>query len=67
MFGTTPQKCFIPAEDIIAVYSPEMATRFITAFQGQERTVDEFRQEPAKRGGGDENRVVSVDFRKRNK
>lgn len=33
VFGTTPQKCFIPADDIVAVYSSELNAQFITSFQ----------------------------------
>ncbi|MCL5023116.1 MAG: hypothetical protein M1497_07095 [Nitrospirae bacterium] len=33
VFGTSPQKCFIPPEDIIAIYSPELNSQFITALQ----------------------------------
>lgn len=31
VFGSTPQKCFIPATDIIAVYSPELNAQFVAA------------------------------------
>lgn len=31
VFGTSPQKCFIPADDIIAVYSPELNAQFIAS------------------------------------
>ena len=31
VFGTSPQKCFIPADDIIAVYSPELNAQFVTS------------------------------------
>ncbi len=36
VFGTSPQRCFIPLEDITAIYSPELNTQFITAPQGEE-------------------------------
>ncbi|MDA8088709.1 MAG: hypothetical protein M0Z61_00585 [Nitrospiraceae bacterium] len=29
VFGTTAQECFIPADDIIAVFSPELEARLI--------------------------------------
>ncbi len=29
VFGTSPQKCFIPVDDIIAVYSPELNAQFV--------------------------------------
>jgi hypothetical protein len=31
VFGTSPQKCFIPADDIIAVSSPELNAQFVTS------------------------------------
>jgi hypothetical protein len=31
VFDTSPQKCFIPIDDIIAVYSPELNTQFISS------------------------------------
>jgi len=31
VFGTSPQKCFIPVEDIIVVYSPELNAQFVTS------------------------------------
>ncbi|HMK56037.1 MAG TPA: hypothetical protein VK448_05310 [Dissulfurispiraceae bacterium] len=35
VFGAAPQKCFIPADCVAAVYSPEMNMQFVTS--GQER------------------------------
>ncbi|TAN45083.1 MAG: hypothetical protein EPN22_03560 [Nitrospirae bacterium] len=29
VFGTSPQKCFIPVDDIIAVYSPDLSAQFV--------------------------------------
>jgi hypothetical protein len=29
VFGSAPQKCFIPADNVVAVYSPEMNAQFI--------------------------------------
>lgn len=31
VFGTTPQKCFIPETDIIAIYSPELNAHFVAS------------------------------------
>lgn len=31
VFGTTPQKCFIPETDIIAIYSPELNAQFVAS------------------------------------
>jgi hypothetical protein len=29
VFGSAPQKCFIPADDVVAVYSPELNAQFV--------------------------------------
>lgn len=31
VFGTSPQKCFIPLDDISAIYSPELGAQFIVS------------------------------------
>lgn len=33
VFGTSPQKCFVPAADITAVYSPELNAQFVISPQ----------------------------------
>ncbi len=33
VFGSAPQKCFIPADNVVAVYSPEMSAQFIVTPQ----------------------------------
>jgi hypothetical protein len=33
VFGTSPQKCFIPADDIMAVYSPDLNAQFMASPQ----------------------------------
>jgi hypothetical protein len=33
VFGTSPQKCFIPVDDIISVYSPELNAQFVASPQ----------------------------------
>ncbi len=46
VFGTSPQKCFIPVEDIMAVYSPELNAQFVTSPQPPAATA----QQPALSG-----------------
>jgi hypothetical protein len=29
VFGSAPQKCFIPSDDVVAVYSPELNAQFV--------------------------------------
>jgi len=67
VFGTSPQKCFIPADDIVAIYSPELNSQFITPFQvpkvapeGKDTVVTE----PAREEKTGSN-VVKVDFRRK--
>jgi hypothetical protein len=60
VFGTTPQKCFVPAEDIIAIYSPELQCQFISAPQTSQEMAPG-KDEEEKAGPN----VVKVDFRKK--
>jgi len=63
VFGTSPQKCFIPADDIVAIYSPELNSQFITALPPNAETTEE--QEKAAAEAGEEeagSKVVKVDF-----
>lgn len=75
VFGTSPQKCFIPLDDIIAVYSPELNAQFVTS--PQLPTVNS--QQPAvigqkervkgqgTSGKGTSKNVIQVDFTKKRK
>lgn len=59
VFGTSPQKCFIPTEDIMAIYSPELNSQFITTLQTPKEMTDEKEEEIAGQ------KVVKVDFKKK--
>ncbi len=64
VFGTTPQKCFIPEENIIAVYSPDIQTQFVTAFNpvGPDKApLDEESDESL----NSDKKVIKVDFSKK--
>jgi len=64
VFGTSPQKCFIPADDIVAIYSPELDSQFITP----SKTPKDVPEEGAAGGCSTEEagpNVVKVDFRKK--
>ncbi len=67
VFGTSPQKCFIPAEEIVAIYSPELNSQFITPFQAP--TAAPAEREGAGTGPMKEeetgSNVVKVDFSKK--
>ena len=63
VFGTSPQKCFIPADDIVAIYSPELNSQFITALPPNAETIEE-QEKTAVEAGEEEagSKVVKVDF-----
>jgi hypothetical protein len=60
VFGTTAQKCFVPAEDIVSIYSPELQCQFISAPQTSQE-MPPVKDEEEKAGPN----VVKVDFRKK--
>lgn len=60
VFGTSPQKCFVPADDIIAIYSPELQSQFITTMQNV-TPIQEVMEAEETAGPN----VVKVDFRKK--
>lgn len=78
VFGAAPQKCFIPADSISAVYSPELNAQFVTSNQEREPAKEHAVpgagevSKPGKRNGfvrkagsdSDKN-VISVDFVKK--
>ncbi|MDA8087337.1 MAG: ClpXP protease specificity-enhancing factor SspB [Nitrospiraceae bacterium] len=72
VFGSSPQKCFIPADDIIAVFSPELEARLVLDPPGGEPRKGgplppAERKTPAAEGSGDgkEKKLIKVDFRKK--
>ncbi len=70
VFGTTPEKCFISADDIILIFSPELRSQFIVSpdmvkeSTREESDLDSSREikEETK-----EDKVVRVDFSQRKK
>lgn len=74
VFGTSPQKCFIPVGDIATVYSPELNAQFITApspvtssdLKDKKEMPPRTAKDKAKDSETSEN-VIRVDFTKKNK
>jgi len=72
VFGTSPQRCFIPADDIVMIYSPELNSQFITASQPSKEGPED-KGDPrgsGARGAGHEAdgkgaKVVQFDFKNR--
>lgn len=65
VFGAASQKCFIPAEDILSVFSPDLQAQFSVR---PSASGDKEAGEQAGRTGepSKEDKVVRVDFRKKN-
>ncbi len=70
VFGTTPERCFIPSEDIILIFSPELRSQFIispeTVKDKSEDKKSESTLERPDEGIMDE-KVVRVDFSRKKK
>jgi hypothetical protein len=68
VFGSLPQKCFIPADDIAAVYSTELNTQFIVLPQsGGMQNLQASSAVKAEDVSEFAGNVVKVDFTKRQK
>ncbi len=70
IFGSSPQKCFIPLEDIMVIYSPELNSQFMTTPDLQKKVSDteagQKMGEPEEREmSSDGPNVVRVDFQKK--
>ena len=72
VFGTAAQECFIPADDIIAVFSPELGARLIMepkakGVPGQPSRAQETPEPPGMLNGGQEEngKLIKVNFRKK--
>ncbi len=60
VFGTSPQKCFVPVDHIVAIYSPELKSQFITSPETVTQMKDS-KETEAKTAPN----VVQVDFTKK--
>jgi len=68
VFGTSPEKCFIPEDDIVAIYSPELETHFSTMIINSEKNTTSVSENkrPSTRTKSTE-KIVKVDFSKKKK
>jgi len=64
IFGNTPQRCMIPLENVVALYSPEMQAQFSTVYHPQEKEKAPSDQRDGERKDTDE-KVLMVDFSKK--
>ncbi|MBF0319446.1 MAG: hypothetical protein HQL01_06565 [Nitrospirae bacterium] len=76
VFGTKTEDCLIPVEHIIAIYSPELQTQFVTTYTTEVHDysaaavevapVSEEKDEAPDTAGAD-NKILKVDFSKKKK
>ncbi|TAN39911.1 MAG: hypothetical protein EPN25_09755 [Nitrospirae bacterium] len=63
-FGSRTEKCFIPPDDIFAVFSPELSAQFTVSREEQDLPQAVDSKTPAERHQPDQ-KVVKVDFNKK--
>lgn len=71
VFGTSPQKCFIPTEAIVVIYSPDVGVQFTAS--GSEQEGSKAKTKPAEETTKDttsknpSSKVIKVDFENKRK
>ncbi len=69
-FGTSAQKCFIPADNIIAVYCPELNAEFLASPQPamlKQESGTQIKKQEAKAKEQTSENIIKVDFTKKRK
>ena len=62
-FGTTPEKCYIPQNRLMTIFSPELNAQFST-FSQKETPAQDVQKEDTEKPSADE-KVIKVDFSKK--
>jgi hypothetical protein len=62
-FGTKAEKCFIPPQSIISVFSPDMNAQF--SVSGEETAVPEKTAADKKEISSEDDKVIKVDFNRK--
>jgi hypothetical protein len=69
VFGTTPQKCFIPIDDVMVIYSPELNAQFMAGPLQLPKGEDSRKEDTGKAQKAfkvsEGSKVVKVDFKKK--
>jgi hypothetical protein len=63
VFGSTPEKCFIPHDSIVSVFSPELSAQFSVSPQGKHTTDTKSEKSLIEKEALGDN-VVRIDFNK---
>jgi hypothetical protein len=65
-FGTTPEKCFIPQESIITIFSPELNAQFsILPKEGEDAREPQKTVKIAEKKTSSDTKVINIDIKKR--
>ncbi len=64
VFGTTPQKCFVPVDAILSIFSPDLNAHFSATPKDAEKAED---APPSGRPPRENKKVVKIDFKKRHR
>lgn len=63
-FGPSPEKCLIPAENIVMIYSPELNSQFVTTLKPSEEKSPGDKTDPLPEQG---EKVVKIDFTRKHR
>jgi len=65
-FGTTPEKCFIPQESIMTIFSPELNAQFsVLPKGGDDAIIPKKEIKVAGKNISPDKKVITVDFKKK--
>lgn len=65
-FGTTPEKCFIPQESIITIFSPELNAQFSAlSTEGEALKEPQKKMKIAEKKTTSDKKIINVDFGKK--
>lgn len=65
-FGQTPEKCFIPQESIMTIFSPELNAQFSTlSIEGKSSKEPQKKMNAAEKKTSSGKKVIAVDFKKK--
>ncbi|MBF0606990.1 MAG: hypothetical protein SFH39_09435 [Candidatus Magnetobacterium sp. LHC-1] len=70
VFGATAQQCVIPVQHIIAIYSPELQSQFVTSYvqpEGELKKPGVVETSPGKASESAGDNIVEVDFSRKKK
>jgi hypothetical protein len=70
VFGTKTEQCYVPSDDIMVIYSPELNAQFMTGSYSPAAALDtntgpQKEKATKNRKGSDDSNIVRVDFQKK--